>query len=160
VATFVAGFLGGPSIVSIFLRAGWSLGVQDRYLFMTDGGDQFCGRIGSGLNFHAGAQFAVLPPRFATDQILSEANWQRICPGYRNHPETFRACLPYFLASIVYHYDWLTAKNSLGRLINISGEHKFWTSRLYNSDMIANLKTQILSPNITGECPVTGKIRR
>lgn len=50
IATYAAGFIGGPSIIAIFLRAGWSLGqVHDRYLTYADGGDQFCGRVACGL---------------------------------------------------------------------------------------------------------------
>lgn len=41
VATFVAGCPAGPSPISIFLRAGWSLGaVTARYIFAGQGGDQ------------------------------------------------------------------------------------------------------------------------
>lgn len=41
VATFASSCPGGPSTVSIFLRAGWSLGaVTSRYIFAGDGGDQ------------------------------------------------------------------------------------------------------------------------
>ena len=41
VATFVAGCVAGPSAISIFLRAGWSLGVvTSRYIFTGQGGDQ------------------------------------------------------------------------------------------------------------------------
>jgi hypothetical protein len=41
VATFAASCPGGPSQVSIYLRAGWSLGtVTSRYIFAGDGGDQ------------------------------------------------------------------------------------------------------------------------
>ena len=41
VATFVAGCVAGASAISIFLRAGWSLGVvTSRYIFTGQGGDQ------------------------------------------------------------------------------------------------------------------------
>ena len=41
VATFVAGCPAGPSLVNVFLRAGWSLGaVTSRYIFAGQGGDQ------------------------------------------------------------------------------------------------------------------------
>lgn len=64
IATYAAGFICGPSIVSIFLRAGWSLGqVQDRYKTFSDGGEQFCGRVSCGLDLTS-EQFSVLPPHF------------------------------------------------------------------------------------------------
>lgn len=41
VATYVAGSPAGPSAISIYLRAGWSLGaVTSRYIFAGQGGDQ------------------------------------------------------------------------------------------------------------------------
>lgn len=45
-----SGSMAGPSIASICLRCGWSLGgVQDRYIRYEHGGDQFCGRGVTGL---------------------------------------------------------------------------------------------------------------
>ncbi|ETO78834.1 hypothetical protein F444_06330, partial [Phytophthora nicotianae P1976] len=44
------GSTGGPSIVSVCLRCGWSLGgVQDRYFRYKAAGDQFLGRVIAGL---------------------------------------------------------------------------------------------------------------
>jgi hypothetical protein len=44
-ATHVLSLPGGPSSVSVFLRAGWTLGnVKDRYIHEGDGADQLCGR--------------------------------------------------------------------------------------------------------------------
>ncbi len=44
-ATHVMSLPGGPSAVSVFLRAGWSLGnVKDRYIHEGDGADQLAGR--------------------------------------------------------------------------------------------------------------------
>ena len=48
-ATAISNCPGGPQSVSIWLRAGWSLGsVQDRYIFAGSGGDQFVGRAAAG----------------------------------------------------------------------------------------------------------------
>eukprot|EP01032_Pedospumella_encystans_P016315 gene16315-18618_t len=45
VATFLSSMCGGPGPISIYLRAGWSLGpVQSRYILDGGGGDQLCGR--------------------------------------------------------------------------------------------------------------------
>lgn len=76
-ATYCAGFVGGPSVITIFLRAEWSLGqVQDRYLMFADGGDQLYGRIAAGLNFGNGPEFSVLPPRFKNNKtILTPTEW-------------------------------------------------------------------------------------
>lgn len=53
-----------PSIVSIILRAGWSLrGVENRYFRKEGAGDQYVGRILAGLDPNSG-KFAILPPFF------------------------------------------------------------------------------------------------
>ena len=49
-ATELSNHPSGPQAVSIWLRAGWSLGnVQGRYIFSGSGGDQFVGRAASGM---------------------------------------------------------------------------------------------------------------
>ena len=54
-----------PSIISIILRAGWSLrGVENRYFRHEAAGDQYLGRILAGLDPTSG-EFAILPPWFA-----------------------------------------------------------------------------------------------
>lgn len=157
VATFCTGFLGGPSTVAVFLRAGWSLGnVQDRYLFYCDGGDQLCGRIASGLNFNNGADFSALPPRFKETDPLTKEEWMEICPGYGNHPETFLVCLPYLLASIVHHYDWICKVDDHGNYINISKSHKIFQSQLFLSGIIQKLRPEVLGVNTSGRCEITG----
>lgn len=60
VGTWVAaGCTVAPPIVSLCLRAGWSLGgVKDKYLFHADAGDQHVGRCASGLRSDT-AEFAI-----------------------------------------------------------------------------------------------------
>ena len=44
-ASYVLSLPGGPTSVSVYLRAGWSLGnVKDRYIHEGQGADQLCGR--------------------------------------------------------------------------------------------------------------------
>ncbi|RHY45322.1 hypothetical protein DYB30_012729 [Aphanomyces astaci] len=64
-ATFAcSGSTGGPSIVSVCLRCGWSLGnVLERYMHYEGAGDQFLGRVMAGLPIND-ASFAILPPHF------------------------------------------------------------------------------------------------
>ena len=52
VGTMVAaGCTVGPPIVSLCLRAGWTLGgVKDKYLFRANAGDRYVGRCASGLD--------------------------------------------------------------------------------------------------------------
>lgn len=83
VATFLSSMIGGPNPVSIFLRAGWSLGpVQSRYILEGEGSDQLCGRAAAGHSI-TDANFAILPPHFnlSDGPILSEEQWDTIVPG-------------------------------------------------------------------------------
>jgi hypothetical protein len=62
-ASYCAGMINGPSMVHVFLRAGWSLGnVQDRYLFAGAGGDQLTGRALSGLPFNDSSLIVLSGP--------------------------------------------------------------------------------------------------
>jgi len=166
IASFVAGFIGGPGIISIFLRAGWSCGpVQDRYLTYADGGDQLCGRVACGLDFNHGSKFAVLPPTFPNPaSILTMQEWNFILPGYLQYPPQFRDCLPYLLASIAFHKDWLfeTIDDDEGKPTakNISSRHPFFRSRLVNAkrgdeSLLSWLRDQVLPVNTEGSCAHT-----
>lgn len=118
IASYCAGFIGGPSVISIFLRAGWSLGqVQDRYISNSEGGDHLTGRVACGLNFNDGEQFSVLPPTFKKSSVLSKDDWVNVIPCYTDFPIAFQACLPHLLASLVYHWDWINEKNDAGKLL-------------------------------------------
>lgn len=86
--------------------------MQERYLSNVEGGDELCGRLICGLKFSYGSKFGVIPPRYppACD-ILSDAVWIEILPNYSNYPASFQRCIPFHLAQICYHYDWLTEKD-------------------------------------------------
>lgn len=156
IATYSSGFIGGPSVIAIFLRAGWSLGqVQDRYIKYSDGSDQFCGRVAAGLNFNGGSKFAVLPPRFKQAFALTVDEWKDICPGYDEYPTGFQSCLPYLLASLVFHHNWWSNCNERGVYVNISGRHPILTSRLVLSGIIDRLKDNVIGIS-TLACAVTG----
>ncbi len=81
VATYLSSNPAGPSMVSIFLRAGWSLGnVQQRYLFAGAGADQFVGRCATGLNVNENS-FAVLPPHLSNlSSEFTERDWESSSP--------------------------------------------------------------------------------
>jgi hypothetical protein len=64
IASFLSGTPGGSTAISIYLRAGWSLGpVQSRYVLEGEGGDQVCGRAATGLTL-TDVSVANLPPHF------------------------------------------------------------------------------------------------
>lgn len=132
-ASYCCGMVGGPSAIQVYLRAGWSLGnVQDRYLFSGNGGDQITGRVVSGLPYND-VSFAALPPHFEHLNV----NWETILPDYKHYPSTFKQAIPYLLASIVYHSDWLTT--------TLNSKHHLFSSYLYSSGMINVLKDRVLT---------------
>lgn len=66
-----SGCTGGPSIVAILMRGGWEIGqVLDRYLRYSEAGDEFVGRVISGLPLSESA-FISPPPHFK-DMVASE----------------------------------------------------------------------------------------
>jgi hypothetical protein len=157
IATHCCGFIGGPSVVAIYLRAGWSLGpVQDRYILSSEGGDHLCGRIACGLDFHSGPNFAVLPPKFKDANVLTHQEWLQVIPSYEAYPVGFKACLPYLLASLVYHLPWISAVDEAGRHLNIHENHPIFTSRIYTSGLLVSLSSKLLQPTSVATCPVTG----
>ena len=144
-ATYCAGMVNGPSSIQVFLRAGWSLGnVQDRYLFAGAGGDQLTGRALSGLPF-TDSSFASLPPHFNAAG-LELIDWPAVLPPYARFPQTFKRSLPFLLASICYHEQWLREL--------LPAHHPLFNTYLFASGAVAILKSHVLTG--CGFCPVTG----
>jgi len=104
-ATFASsGSTCAPSHASICLRAGWTMRVvQDTYLRYCSAGDQYVGRTVSGLPIGS-SEFALLPPMFTNITPLVRSAMQLAFPAL---PTTLAGAAPYFLASIVYHRQWL-----------------------------------------------------
>ena len=146
-ASYCAGMVNGPSPVQIYLRAGWTLGgVQNRYLFAGAGGDQLTGRVLSGLPFND-STFASLPPHFDSNG-LALIQWPVVLPLYPRLPETFKRALPYMLASICYHEEWLRA--------TLSPRHPIFASHLFASGSIPALKIHITTGS--SRCVLTGML--
>jgi hypothetical protein len=144
-ASFCAGMMNGPSTVQVFLRAGWSLGnVQDRYLFAGAGGDQLTGRVLSGLPFNDTA-FASLPPHF-DQEGLRLISWDSILPLHSRLPHTFKQALPYLLASICYHEEWLRS--------TLPAHHPLFSTHLFASGSVPSLQRHLLTG--CNRCPITG----
>jgi hypothetical protein len=144
-ATYCTGMVNGPSTIHVFLRAGWSLGnVQDRYLFAGAGGDQLTGRALSGLPF-TDSSFASLPPHFDAAG-LQLIDWPAVLPLYARLPQTFKRALPFLLASICYHEQWLHDI--------LPAHHPLFNTYLFASGIVATLKPHILTG--CSYCPVTG----
>ena len=97
-----------PPQVATNIRAGWTMGViQDTYLRYEAAGDQYVGRVVSGLPI-CSAKFAVLPPQFHNVCETDLKNF--ITLSFPNFPQNLQHTAKLFLASLIYHYDELSHK--------------------------------------------------
>ena len=81
--SYVLSLAGGPNVIQVFLRCCWSLGnVQDRYVFLDSGGDQFVGRSVGGLPV-SDSKFATLPPHLSSEDLeeITKVGWEQIVPA-------------------------------------------------------------------------------
>ncbi|EGZ14504.1 hypothetical protein PHYSODRAFT_382410, partial [Phytophthora sojae] len=108
VATFACGgSTGGPSIVSVCLRCGWSLGgVQDRYFRYEAAGDQFLGRVVAGLPVND-SKFATLPPYFQNGSDKNVKSCVEIMFPVLSREANMAGILRLCLASLVHHAEYL-----------------------------------------------------
>jgi hypothetical protein len=73
-----SGCTGGPSIVAILMRGGWEIGqVLDRYLRYSEAGDEFVGRVISGLPLSE-TSFTAPPPHFKKLSDAEQEDLQRV----------------------------------------------------------------------------------
>lgn len=136
IASFLSGTPGGPTAISIYLRAGWSLGLQSRYILEGEGGDQLCGRAATGLPL-TDVTFANLPPHFI-GPTLTTAQWEEILPGYSTFfPLNFREVIPFLLASLVYHQPYLAD------LQTKNPRHPLFQQRVWTSGTLIRLKDEV-----------------
>jgi hypothetical protein len=49
------------------------------------------------------SDFSILPPHFDDSNVISEEIWKYLIPYY----DDFKATLPFLMASMCYHADWL-----------------------------------------------------
>jgi hypothetical protein len=140
--TMLLSTIDGPNPCAVYIRAGWSLGnTQDRYIMGGPGEDDLCGRILSGLSFDTG-KFTVLPLHFSKkgNQLLLEIGLENFYEGYHKYPESFRRCVPYFVAAILYHLPTLRAWWP-------NRAHPFWGCSMFDKlseEQIAALTKEII----------------
>ena len=101
-----------PSMASICNRAGWKMGgTRDKYIKFENAGDQYLGRILSGMN-SLSPNFAVTPPFFDTQnneesKMVHDFIKSRI-ENANNISDNLFAVVRYCFASLCYHYNFLT----------------------------------------------------
>jgi hypothetical protein len=136
IATFLSACPGGANVLSIFKRLGWSIGeVPDRYIAYDAGQDQIVGRCAAGHDV-ADSNFSILPPHFTPDFEIG-FDWEEIIPGFFHFPSSFKSTLPFLLASVCYHHDFL--------LQMLDGRHPFFQSALWRSGHISRLASEVIN---------------
>ena len=146
--SYVLSLLGGPNVIQVFLRCCWSLGnVQDRYIFLDSGGDQFVGRSAGGLPL-SDSKFATLPPHFSPEDLdeIQKFGWEHVLPSFYNFHAKFQVVIQYLFASLVFHVDFLRA--------NLSPEHPLFQTAAFTCGWVDKYKGRILLGE--GRCPITG----
>ena len=107
-----AGSTVSPPMVSICLRAMWSMGpVKERYLQYEKAGDQYLGRVVSGLDVND-VSFAVSPPYFESgiaDDVSENINnlLKAFTVGGGNLSGEIFQVLYFCFVSLCYHFDYL-----------------------------------------------------
>ena len=105
-ATYVSsGSTCAPPQVATNIRAGWTMGpIQDTYLRYESAGDQYVGRVVSGLPLSS-AKFAALPPEITSiekkhqDKIVKEMS--------PNLPASLNQVAKFIAGSLLYHFKYL-----------------------------------------------------
>jgi hypothetical protein len=130
-ATYVtSGSTGGPSIVAVCQRAGWTMGnVLDRYLKFDLSGDAFVGRVAAGLPLD-GVSFGHLPPHFAKSLAADVA---ALYFPQANHCPSFTGVVQMCLASLVHHFS------SIQAMEECEGRNVLMKSAIY-SEMVASVQ--------------------
>ena len=89
------------------------------------GSDNLCGRAATGLNINS-IDFGALPPHFWTEDaapLLTVQEWVELVPDFERYPDSFRQVLPFLLASVIYHREWLES--------NLHRDHPLFISRVW-----------------------------
>jgi len=142
--TWCMAFPGAVSIISALLRAGYTLGgVMPKYIALAIAGDQNVSRLLCGLPFNS-ADYATLPPRFKKDV---DEDWGELVNDWSEYPKSFQRVIPYLLASVVHHAQWLKA--------TFPTDHPLFRTRFWSHGAHVRLAEQVLPPTRM-HCSETG----
>ena len=74
--------------------------------------------------------------RFRWSCLVSLEEWECILPGYSTfYSVVFRVAIPFLLASIVFHQDWIKG--------NFPENHHLFYSRLFTSGIVQRLRSKV-----------------
>jgi len=138
----------GVSIISIFMRAGWSVSKQHNpYFHQGDGGDHYCGRSVAGLNV-LNYDFASLPPRFnPTLPSPTVEDYRVLISGYDNYPSSFKGVIPYLIAAAIHHLSYGQSR------MKVLDTHIIYQSKLWVGGYVEKYKKSIIVGNFS--CKLT-----
>jgi hypothetical protein len=91
--------------------------------------------------------FSILPSHFAPSTLedLNRLGWNIILPGYEHYPESFKSLVPYLLATLVYHEQFLRE--------NLNRNHPIFQARVFTDGYVSMLKDKVILG--LGSCPHT-----
>jgi hypothetical protein len=88
----------------------------------------------------------MLPPHF-NGQVLDAEEWETILPGYGSYyPPNFRLAIPYLLANLTYHKQWLIDSLDLNHPLFLS---RVWTTGIL-SRALTKLQSGCMKNTVTG----------
>ncbi len=142
---YLKAFPNGASGFEILLRGGWPLGqLQSKGIKIGNDRDTFLGRVVAMVRQKPDVAMTMLPPHFA-DADLPTALLDAAMTQFIHYPNSFKRVIPYLLASLVYHKNWLQRnlpsshplfRENIWHII-CGGEIKVYTG--YNSNKITGM---------------------
>ena len=132
--------------VSLWLRAGWSLGgVIPLHIFTFKTAEIKAGRSICRLS-PVDADFSILPPRFKVNATVHFAD---TVVGYETYFANFKIVIPYIIASIVHHQQFL--------IDNLPTDDPLFQSRIWINGLQIQWQNLILPP-CRVRCQETGMV--
>lgn len=125
-----------------------------QYIGYNQRNDQFCGRTLSGLPLNDCLKFSSLPPHYHDeDFIVPVSDWEQFLDGYHMLEDGFKSTLPFFLATLMFHKEYLE--------LNLGNSHPLRRSQVWGSKYMQdmNYRNKItIHSNLCNHCmmKVTG----
>ena len=131
-----SGCVGGPMQQAVNIRCGWRMGgVTDTYCRYEAAGDQYCGRIVSGLPLFS-FRFAVLPPKLKLETELEhDMVNDLILTLFPLMHEDLWAIVRYGIAALALREDWLRE--------NLPAEHCLFQSCIWWNENFQEIKDKV-----------------
>jgi hypothetical protein len=147
--SFSKGALSYACLYSGSMSAGYQPGgvlTKYRYVSTIMRGDENVGRLICGLNNQT-LDYTLLPPRFKPTEVGDVGvPYETLIHDYASYPASFKECIPYLIATMVYHCNWLKQ--------NLPKCHPLFLSRGWRSNWMQSNFHRVLTP-VPMECKIT-----